>query len=136
VSIAEFSRGTGSYVRSAVASFLRVGELDVGMLEAASELVIYARTDKSWRPTALEWRGFCNVHFPVPVRAHLFFIPVDTASEFGEEVARRVYVAATGRGFVCAVEQAAFALGGAQAVADLVLSEQRERQPAERVPPA
>jgi hypothetical protein len=136
VNLLEHNRGTRSYMRAAVASFLRVDELDVGMFEVPGTLFVYARTDKPWRPTSLEWEGFTRVTVPAPVRTHLFFLPADVAPEFGEEVARRVYVAATGRGFVCAVEQAAFALGGAQAVADLVLSEQRERQPAERVPPA
>ena len=135
MSLAEFNRVTGSYVRSAVASFLRVDELDVGVIEVQAECVIYARTDKPWRPTELEWRGFRNVNLPAHVRAHLFFLPADASSEFGNEVARRVYVAATGLGFTTDTERAAFALGGAQAVADLILGEERERQPAQRVFP-
>jgi histidinol dehydrogenase len=68
--------------------------------------------------------------------AYIFFLPTSTPPDFGEEVARRVCVAATGLGFTTDVERAAFALGGAQAVADLILGEQRERQSAQGILPA
>jgi hypothetical protein len=120
--------GAGSYLRSSVASFLGVNPIDVGTYEvrggAEGFLVVYARTDAP-ATTPDGWERFTQMALPGGVHAHLFLLPAKTPQERGEEIAIRVYVAATERGFVDRAERAAFLVGGAQAVADLILNQER-----------
>lgn len=131
------SCSTDKYVTQVIVDHFGVRPEDVGMLGADLDVVVYVRGDRSSiRITDADWQNLVGFYLPNGCRAWLFFIPADAAPELGEEAAARVYAAATGRGFTSNAERAAFVLGGAQAVVDLILGEQRERQPAERVLPA
>lgn len=121
----------GSYVRSVVAGFAQVGELDVGFYEDGGLVVAYARAD---REALVGWDEFARAAFPSVVHPLFFTVPRGADPLVAGSAARRVSSAARGTGR--RTDEAAFALGGAQAVADLVLGEQRERQPAQRVLPA
>jgi hypothetical protein len=79
--------------------------------------------------------AFARDAFPSNTTRILFFtVPLDVNPRAAELAA--IAIMGTARGDRRDILVSAFALGGAQAVADLVLGEQRERQPAQRVLPA
>lgn len=131
VLLGEGDREGGWYVRRVVAEYARARELDVGFLDDGGLLVVYVVMSSS---PARDWSAFARDAFPSVATPYFFTVPPSTHPEDANNAARLVAVAAKGNGY--RTHEAAFALGGAQAVADLVLSEQRERQPAQGVLPA
>lgn len=130
VLLGQDGRTTRCHARRVVAEYAQTRELDVGFYDDGL-LVVYALV--AYPPTR-DWVAFARDAFPAITTPLFFTVPPGTRPENAGSAARLIAVAAKGIGY--RVHEAAFALGGAQAVADLVLSEQAQDVPAQPVLPA
>jgi hypothetical protein len=137
---------SGKYAARELCVHLGIPDTDIGLYGEGLGLVVYVRAErKKIRLRPGDWDNLVLSYFPADIRAFLIVLPPGINAESAQNIAATVWrmVRSTGyynptRPEYMATEhyRAAFALGGAQAVADLILGEQAQGVPAQPVLPA